>query len=87
MLMLVVCNGGSLNNNANFNFEETVQSRFYNFLAKKENDECYKMVDTQLVNLITSNILDSIIRDVGSKNAVNESNPVISPLKQDSVEA
>jgi len=87
VLMLVVCNGGSLNNNANFNFEETVQSRFYNFLAKKENDECYKMVDTQLVNLITSNILDSIIRDVGSKNAVNESNPVISPLKQDSVEA
>ena len=41
------------------------------------------MVDSDLVNLITNNILYQIIRDVGSKNTLNESNPTVSPPKQD----
>lgn len=45
------------------------------------------MIDFELVNLFTSNILESIIRDVGSKNQIlNESNLVISPIKTEGFE-
>lgn len=85
--MLVVCNGGLLNNNMNFNIEETVQSRFIRFFSNKDNAQCKQMIDFELVNLFTSNILESIIRDVGSKNQIlNESNLVISPIKTEGFE-